>query len=58
MHIAIAGGGIAGLAAAIALARRGHRITLMERASEFSETGAGIQVGPNGARALKALGIN
>ncbi len=57
MHIAIAGGGIAGLAAAIALARRGHRITLMERASEFSETGAGIQVGPNGARALKALGI-
>lgn len=55
MHIAIAGGGIAGLSAAVALARGGHRITLMERADEFSETGAGIQIGPNGARALQAL---
>lgn len=57
MHIAIAGGGIAGLSAAVALARRGHRITLMERADEFSETGAGIQIGPNGVRALQALGL-
>jgi len=57
MHIAIAGGGIAGLAGTIALARRGHRITVMERADEFSETGAGIQIGPNGVRALEALGL-
>ncbi len=57
MHIAIAGGGIAGLAAAVALARGGHRITLFERADAFSETGAGIQIGPNGMRALAALGL-
>ena len=57
MHIAIAGGGIAGLSAAVALARRGHRITLGERAAAFSETGAGIQIGPNGMRALAALGV-
>ncbi len=57
MHIAIAGGGIAGLSVAVALARRGHRITLSERAAVFSETGAGIQIGPNGMRALAALGV-
>jgi 3-hydroxybenzoate 6-monooxygenase len=57
MHIAIAGGGIAGLSCAVALARRGHRITLVERADVFSETGAGIQLGPNGVHALAALGL-
>jgi salicylate hydroxylase len=57
MHIAIAGGGIAGLAAAVALARRGNSVTLMERAGDFAETGAGIQIGPNGVRALAALGV-
>jgi salicylate hydroxylase len=57
MHIAVAGGGIAGLAAALALARAGHAITLAERQAAFAETGAGIQLGPNGVRALTALGV-
>lgn len=56
MTIAIAGGGIGGLAAAIALARAGRRAVVFEQAEGFAEVGAGVQVGPNGARALQALG--
>ncbi len=52
----IAGGGIAGLAAAIAVARAGHEAEVLEQASAFEEVGAGIQIGPNGRRALEALG--
>jgi salicylate hydroxylase len=56
MTIAIAGGGIAGLAVAIALARTGRRAVVFERVEEFAELGAGVQVGPNGVRALRRLG--
>jgi 2-polyprenyl-6-methoxyphenol hydroxylase-like FAD-dependent oxidoreductase len=56
MTIAIAGGGIGGLAAAIALARAGRRAVVFEQADGFAEIGAGVQVGPNGVRALQALG--
>jgi 2-polyprenyl-6-methoxyphenol hydroxylase-like FAD-dependent oxidoreductase len=56
MTIAIAGGGIGGLAAAIALARAGRRAVVFEQADGFAEVGAGVQVGPNGVRALEALG--
>ena len=56
MAIAIAGGGIAGLAAAIALARSGRRAVVFERGEGFAELGAGVQVGPNGVRALRRLG--
>jgi len=56
-HVIIAGAGIAGLTAALALTRIGLRVTLLEQAAKLEETGAGIQVGPNAARVLIALGL-
>jgi 3-hydroxybenzoate 6-monooxygenase len=53
----IAGGGIGGLAAAIALGRRGIACEVLERSHSAEETGAGIQLGPNATRALEALGV-
>jgi len=53
----IAGGGIGGLAAAVALGRRGIETELLERSQFTEETGAGIQLGPNATRALRRLGV-
>jgi salicylate hydroxylase len=53
----IVGGGIGGLAAALAAARRGHFVRVLERAPQFAELGAGIQVAPNGIHALARLGL-
>ena len=53
----IAGAGIAGLSAAFALARSGHQATVLEQASELSEVGAGIQLGPNAMRILMNFGL-
>jgi salicylate hydroxylase len=55
--ILIAGGGIAGLALALALAHRGIRSTVLERQHTPTAAGAGIQLGPNGVRALRTLGV-
>jgi len=55
--VLIAGGGIGGLAAAIALGRRGIETEILERSQFTEETGAGIQLGPNATRALAALGV-
>lgn len=55
--VAIAGAGIGGLAAALALARRGVKSHIIERRSGLKETGAGIQIGPNGSRVLAELGL-
>src|SRR5215208_7148524 len=55
--ILIAGGGIGGLAAAWALARKGFPVRVFEQAPEFKELGAGIQLGPNIFRALDKLGL-
>jgi salicylate hydroxylase len=52
----IVGGGIAGIASAIALARAGRQCLVLERAPSFEETGAGLQLTPNAVRALKWLG--
>ncbi len=52
----IAGGGIGGMAAALALARLGMPVTVLEQAAQLGEIGAGIQLGPNAFAALDALG--
>ncbi len=56
-QLLIAGGGIGGLAAALAAARAGWEVRLFERAPVFSEVGAGIQLGPNVTRTLEAWGL-
>ncbi len=56
-EILVAGGGIGGLAAALALAQKGRRVRVLEKAAEFGEIGYGIQMGPNVARMLDRLGV-
>lgn len=56
-NVGIIGGGIAGLASAIALAKIGKEVNVFEKATAFKEVGAGIQIGPNAVSALKALGV-
>ena len=56
-QLLIAGGGIGGLAAALAVARAGWEVRLYERAAEFSEVGAGVQLGPNVTRVLRDWGL-
>ena len=51
----IAGGGIGGLTAALALAQAGQRSLLLERAPAFREVGAGLQLSPNASRILDRL---
>jgi 3-hydroxybenzoate 6-monooxygenase len=57
MNILIAGGGIGGLGAALALAQRGHSVQVFERTTEFREIGAGIQLGPNVFKMFDRLGV-
>ena len=53
----VVGGGIGGLAAALALTRQGIAVQLLEQAAHIGEIGAGIQLGPNAFAALDALGV-
>jgi salicylate hydroxylase len=55
--VTILGAGVAGLACARALALRGAKVTVLEQADAVREVGAGLQVGPNGAVVLQALGL-
>ena len=57
LPVLIAGGGIGGLAAALALVRRGFDVEVLEQAAEIGEIGAGIQLGPNAFAAFDALGV-
>jgi len=56
-QVLVAGGGIGGLAAALALVRQGFRVKVLEQAAEIGEIGAGIQLGPNAFHAFDALGV-
>lgn len=56
-EVTIIGAGVAGLTAALAMARRGARVTVRERADELREVGAGLQISPNAGRVIEALGL-
>ena len=56
-RIAVIGAGIGGLAAALALLRRGLNVEVYEQAPQLGEVGAGIQISSNGTRVLYALGL-
>ena len=57
LPVLVAGGGIGGLAAALAIARQGCHVKVLEQAGAIGEIGAGIQLGPNAFSAFDALGI-
>ncbi len=57
LPVIVVGGGIGGLAAALALVRQGFSVKVLEQAAEIGEIGAGIQLGPNAFHAFDALGV-
>ncbi|MFF9864438.1 FAD-dependent monooxygenase [Streptomyces sp. NPDC013953] len=56
-HAVVIGSGIGGLTAAVALHRRGWRITVLERAASLRPVGAGLGLAPNALRALDVIGL-
>jgi salicylate hydroxylase/6-hydroxynicotinate 3-monooxygenase len=57
LDIAIVGGGIGGLAAAVLLSQNGHRVRVYEQATRFARVGAGIQMTPNAMKVLRRIGV-
>jgi 2-polyprenyl-6-methoxyphenol hydroxylase-like FAD-dependent oxidoreductase len=57
LPVLVAGGGIGGLAAALALVRQGFSVKVLEQSPQIGEIGAGIQLGPNAFHAFDALGV-
>ena len=57
LPVLVAGGGIGGLAAALALVRRGFAVKVLEQSPQLGEIGAGMQLGPNAFSAFDALGV-
>jgi 3-hydroxybenzoate 6-monooxygenase len=57
MSVVVIGGGIGGMATALALSQAGHPVTLLEQADAFGEVGAGLQVGPNVMKMFERLGV-
>ena len=53
----VVGGGIGGMAAALALSQQGFGVEIFEQSAEIGEIGAGLQLGPNGFAAMDALGV-
>ena len=57
IHVLIAGAGIGGLGAALALARIGVKVTVLEQSDAFGEVGAGVQISPNAFKVLSGWGL-
>ncbi|EXJ85513.1 hypothetical protein A1O1_05877 [Capronia coronata CBS 617.96] len=57
LNVGIIGAGLGGLAAAIGIARAGHKVTILEQAPQLGEVGAGIQIPPNSTRILARWGL-
>lgn len=57
IEVVVVGGGLGGLTAALAMRQQGLRVTVLERADQLGEVGAGIQTAPNAARVLMGLGL-
>lgn len=57
LPVLVSGGGIGGMAAALALVRQGFKVQVFEQAPQIGEIGAGIQLGPNAFNAFDALGV-
>jgi len=57
LPILVVGGGIGGLAAALALSKKGRAVQVLEQAPTFAEIGAGIQLGPNVFKMFDYLGL-
>jgi 3-hydroxybenzoate 6-monooxygenase len=57
LPVIVAGGGIGGIAAALALVRQGFAVKVLEQSPQLGEIGAGLQLGPNGFAACDALGV-
>src|ERR1700747_1188411 len=57
LHVLIIGGGIGGSAAALAMLRAGHKVSVFEQVKAKSEVGAGIQISPNASRLLHSYGF-
>ncbi|HET6189846.1 MAG TPA: FAD-dependent monooxygenase, partial [Trebonia sp.] len=57
LRAVVVGGGIGGMAAAVALARAGIHVQVYEQARELTEVGAGVSLAPNGLRMLDRLGV-
>src|ERR1700757_2476365 len=58
LHVLIIGGGIGGSAAALAMLRAGHKVSVFEQVMAKSEVGAGIQISPNASRLLHRYGLS
>ena len=56
-QVSVVGAGVAGLAVALALARRGIGVRVFEQAADLAQVGGGLQISPNGAAVLQALGL-
>jgi salicylate hydroxylase len=57
LKIVVIGAGIGGLTAAAALVQKGFEVEVYDRADELGEVGAGLQMGPNAVKVIRALGL-